>query len=136
MGSVTQQSNAERLARRYPPSRTPRWLWIALAAILAVVGGTWMLWSAIYGANPAVSAKIVAFTVTSDQTVDVRLTTQRPDPAVPATCTVIAQAVTYDTVGQYPLELGPGTTTLEDHDITIRTIKRATSVSIQSCRAR
>ncbi len=127
---------AARLARRYPPSRTPRGLWIAIAATLALVGGSWMIWSAVHGANPAISAKIVSFDVTSDQTVEVLVTTQRPDPARPAVCTVIVQAASYDTVGQYPIELGPGTEVLEDHPITVRTFKRGTSASIRSCEAR
>ena len=133
---MTTTDAAARLARRYPPARTPRWLWVAIAATLALVGGSWMIWSALHGANPAISAKIVSFEVTSDQTVDVRVTTQRPDPTRPAVCTVIVQAESYDTVGQYPIELGPGTEVLEDHPITVRTFKRGTSASIRSCEAR
>ena len=130
------QTDADRIARRYPRSRTPRWLWVVFAAACAVIGGAWLLWSATYGANPAISAKIVSFEVTSDQTVDVMVTTQRPDPSRPAVCTVIVQAESYDTVGQYPIELGPGTEVLEDHPITVRTFKRGTSASIRSCEAR
>lgn len=126
---------AARLARRYPPSRTPSWLWVAIAATLAVVGGSWMIWSALHGANPALSAKIVSFEVSSDQTVDVHVTTQRPDPSRPGVCTVIVQAESYDTVGQYPIELAPGTEELEDHRVTVRTFKRGTSASIRSCEA-
>lgn len=129
-------TDAERIARRYPQRRTPRWLWIALAAALAAAGGAWLVWSATYGANPAVTARLDSFVVTSDQTVDAVVTTQRPDPSRPATCTIIAQAVTYDTVGQYPLELAPSEVSLETHRLTIRTLKRATSVSVQGCQAR
>ena len=127
------ETDAQRIARRYPPSRTPRWLWIVVAVVLAGVGGTWMLWSAFYGANPPISAKIVTWSVTSDASMDVRVTTQRPDPARPAVCTVTAQAESYETVGQYDIELGPGTEELEHHDITIKTFKRATSVKIEAC---
>lgn len=127
------ETDAQRIARRYPPSRTPRWLWIVVAVVLAGVGGTWLLWSALHGANPPISAKIVSWTVTSDQTMDVRVTTQRPDPARPATCTITAQAESYETVGQYDVVLAPGTEELEDHDIVIRTFKRATSVKVLTC---
>lgn len=130
------QTDADRIARRYPRSRTPRWLWVVFAAACAVIGGAWLLWSATYGANPAISAKIVTFSVTSDQTLDVRVTTQRPDPTRPAVCTLTAQAVTYDTVGQYVLDLPPGSQELEHHDITIRTFKRPTSVKIETCTVR
>ena len=127
------ETDAQRIARRYPPSRTPRWLWVVVAAVIAGVGGTWLIWSAVYGANPPISAKIVSWTVTSDQTMDVRVTTQRPDPARPAVCTITAQAESYETVGQYDIELGPGTEELEDHAIEIRTFKRPTSVKVLSC---
>lgn len=132
----TTETDAQRIARRYPPSRTPRWLWIVLAVALAGVGGTWLLWSALYGANPPISAKIVTWTVTSDAEMDVRVTTQRPDPGRPAVCTITAQALSYETVGQYDIELGPGTEELEHHDIELKTFKRATSVKIQACTPR
>ena len=127
------ETDAERIARRYPPSRTPRWLWIVVAAVLALVGGTWLLWSALYGANPPISAKIVTWTVTSDAAMDVRVTTQRPDPGRPGACTITAQAESYETVGQYDIVLGPGTEELEHHDIVVKTFKRATSVKVATC---
>lgn len=127
------ESDADRIARRYPASRTPRWLWIVLAVGLGLVGGTWMVWSALYGSNPPLSAKIVAWTVTSDSAMDVTVTTQRPDPGRPGVCTLTAQAESYETVGQFALELAPGTQVLEDHDLVIKTFKRATSVRIESC---
>ncbi|QIK71568.1 DUF4307 domain-containing protein [Propioniciclava coleopterorum] len=130
------ETDAERIARRYPGSRTPRWLWLVAVAAILAVGVPWLIWTATYGANPAISAKIVSFSVTSDQTIDVRVTTQRPDPARPAVCTLTAQAVTYDTVGQYVLELPPGSEELEHHDVTIRTFKRPTSVKIEGCTPR
>ena len=83
-----------------------------------------------------ISAKIVTWEVTSDSTMDVRVTTQRPDPSRPAVCTVTAQAESYETVGQYDIELGPGTEELEHHDIELKTFKRATSVKILACTPR
>ena len=130
------ESDAQRIARRYPPSRAPKWLWVVVAAVIAGVGGTWLLWSAAYGANPPISAKIVTWEVTSDSTMDVRVTTQRPDPSRPAVCTVTAQAESYETVGQYDIALGPGTEELEHHDIELKTFKRATSVKILACTPR
>ncbi len=127
-------ADAERIARRYPAPRTPRWLWRVLAGALALVGATWLLWSATYGASPAVDAHVVSFQVTSDQTVEALITVQRPDPSVRAVCTLVAQAVTYDTVGQLPVELAPGTAELEQHRVVVRTFKRATTVTVQSCR--
>ncbi len=130
------ETDAERIARRYPASRTPRWLWLVAVAVIVVVGGAWLLWTALYGANPPISSRITSFEVTSDQTVDVRITTQRPDPSRAAVCTISAQAVTYDTVGQYVLEIPGGGEEVQNHDFTIRTFKRPTSVKLEGCALR
>ena len=130
---TTPESDAERIARRYPPPALPRWGWIPLAVVLAVIGGAWLVWSALYGANPAVSGRVSSFDVVSDQQVNVTLTVQRPDPSVAAVCTVIAQAVTYETVGQLPVEVAPSGQELEDITVELKTLKRATSASLESC---
>ena len=135
MGFVTTQSDAERIAQRYPPPALPRRLWIALAALIVAVGVPWMLWSGLHAANPAVAAKLLAFDVRSDSEVDVTITVERPDPSVAGVCTLKAQAVSYDTVGQLDVELPPGTERLETLKVVVRTFKPATSVSIVACRA-
>lgn len=134
MGRVTTES-AQRLARRYPPRRTPGWLWVALAAALATVGAGWLIWAATVGANPAVSARVSSFAVTSDNEIVVDLTVERPDPGVGVRCLVYAQAVSYDRVGELPVEVAPGGEPLTDVRVTIRTIKRATTAAVESCRA-
>lgn len=133
MGPVTTETDAARIARRYPPRRTPRWAWIPLAIACALVGGTWLLWTALYGANPPVSARITAFHVTSDTSVDAVLTVQRPDPRLAVTCTVVAKAVSYETVGQLPVEVGASEQGLLDVPVTLRTFKRATTVDLEGC---
>jgi hypothetical protein len=130
--SAQPNADADRIARRYPPSRTPRWLWLAGVAVIVVVGGAWLIWSALYGANPPISARVVSFTVTSDQTMDVRVTTQRPDPQRagrvhlhrPGSHLRHGRAVRPRAAARRP--------ELEDHDLTIRTFKRATSVKIEN----
>ncbi len=125
--------DADRIARRYPPPRTPRWAWVPAALAVVLVGGVWLVWSALYGANPPVSARIASFNVTSDSTVDAVVTVQRPDPRLAVTCTLIAQAVSYETVGQVPLAVPAGAQELTTVKVTIKTFKRATSVSVERC---
>ena len=129
------QTDADRIARRYPAPALPRWTWIAVAALLMAIGTPWLLWSALHGANPVIAAKLVAYEVRSDTEVDVRITVERPDPSVPGVCGVKAHAVGTDTVGEIDIVLEPGTDRLETVERTIRTFKRATSASVTSCRA-
>lgn len=132
-GCVTSPTDAERIARRYPPARFPRWTWLVVVGLVLAVGIPWLLWSALHGANPAISAKVVTFVVTSDTTVDVNLTVQRPDPSVAGVCTLQAQAVGTDVVGQLDVVVDPGPDELTDLTVTIRTFKPATSASVVRC---
>lgn len=132
---MTAPTDAERIARRYPPPTLPPWTWVAVAAFLVAIGTPWLLWSAWHGANPAIAAKLVSYEVRSDTEVDVRVTIERPDPSVPGVCGVKAQAVGTETVGELDLIVTAGTERLETLDRTIRTFKRATSASVVSCRA-
>ena len=127
------ETDSERIARRYPGRRGRRW-WIPLAIALAVILGSWLLWSGWYGANPAVTGRIAAFDVVSDTRIDVTVTVQRTDPGRPARCELTAKAVTYDTVGQLPFDVAPGTDELTTQVVSIRTFKRATTAELVSCR--
>lgn len=129
------ETDAARIARRYPARALPRWTWIAVAALFVAIGTPWLLWSALHGANPGIAAKLVAYDVRSDTDVDVRITIERPDPSVPGVCGVKAQAVGTETVGEIDIVMEPGTERLETVERTIRTFKRATSASVTSCRA-
>lgn len=131
---MSSPSDAERIALRYPPSRVPRWTWLVIVGVIVAVGAPWLIWSGLHGANPAISAKVVTFDVTSDTTVDVLITVQRPDPTVAGVCTLRAQAVGTDTVGQFDVVVEPGTQPLTDFDVTVRTFKPATSASVVGCR--
>lgn len=126
-------TDADRIARRYPTTRAPGWAWVPVAVALALAGGLWLVWSALYGANPVVSGRISSFHVTSDTTVDAVLTVQRPDPSLPVRCTVIAKAVSYETVGQLPVEVPASQDQLVDVPVTLRTFKKATMVDLTGC---
>lgn len=133
MYGVSDSSAAERLRRRYPPSRVPRRAWIPFAVALGLIGGAWLIWTAWVGAHPPVVGQVTAFTVVSDNQVDVSLTVQRTNPSQPVTCTVIAQAISYETVGQLPVAVAPSENELERVKVSMRTFKRATSASLESC---
>jgi hypothetical protein len=74
--------------------------------------------------------------VVSDSQVQVVLHVDRPDPSVVGICTVITQSENYQQVGELDAEIPAGTARLTDVTVTVRTISRATSASLQGCRAR
>lgn len=123
-----------RIAARYPRPR--RWPLVTLGVVFALLLGSWTLWTAVWHANPAVSAEVLSFDVVSDSEVHVVLHVDRPDPSVAGVCTVITQAEDYQQVGELDAQIAPGTDRLTDMTIVIRTISRATSASLQGCHAR
>lgn len=132
-GTVT-STVPDRIARRYPTHRGRRLAIIIVCVALAVAGGAWLLWAATIGANPPVSGQVSGFDVISDSEVRVELVVERPAPEQAAVCTIIAQSVSYERVGEVVVQVAPGTETRHEQTVTIRTFKRATSASLDGCR--
>ncbi len=131
-GPITPDEIA-RIAARYPKRR--RWFGWVVGFVAVVLGTIWIIWSGTFHANPAVAGQVKAFEVLSDTEVRVVLTVDRPDPSVRGSCHVIAQAVNYQQVAELDVDVPPSTQRLVDIDVVLRTINRATSASLQSCKA-
>ncbi len=127
-------TDAERLARRYPPASRSRW-WIPLAIMLALAGVAWLVWAGGHGALGVVSARVDAFTVRSDTLIDVTVTVERPDTSRAAECQLYAQAESHDRVGEVTLTVPAGGERLTQRQVGLRTYLRATTAVIDSCRA-
>lgn len=125
-------ANAARIAARYPSRRTGR-LVAGLALAVAAVGLGWLLFTALFHANPPVAGQVQSFRVTGDADVVVVLRVDRPDPAVRARCTVIAQSEDHRRVGELVVEVPPGSSRIVDLTLTVRTLARATSASLDGC---
>lgn len=129
---MTSAADADRIARRYPRRRTSPAALIAIGMlILALV--VWVVWVAFSKASPAVTGRIDTFAVVSDTETQARITIDRPDPAVAARCLVFVQAVTYERVGEKYVDVPPGTERLTAVDISVRTFKRGTAITVESC---
>jgi hypothetical protein len=124
---------AVRLARRYPPPRVPRPVLIALTALVTVVGLTWLVWVALLHAQPVASADVPYYNVTSDTSIDVTITVQRPDPSIPVTCRVLAQSTDFQPVAEKQVLIPASTIKLADQKVTLTTLRRATSASVSGC---
>jgi hypothetical protein len=102
-------------------------------AAIAAVGLVWLGWTAWVHSRPPVSGAIQTWEITTDTEVGFTLRIDRPDPTVPGTCRVIAQARNFETVGELNVTVGPGDSRLVDVQETMRTLRRATSVSLDRC---
>jgi len=133
-GRVTDSSTAaaDRIAARYPKRRSGTYV-AALAVLVGLVGLGWLMWAAVFHANPAVSGQVQSFRVTSDTDVVVLLRVDRPDPSVQGRCTVIAQSEDHRRVGELAVDVAPGQDRIVDLTVTIRTLGKAVSASLDSC---
>jgi hypothetical protein len=132
----TPSEAAERLRLRYPRSRLPRPVLISGVAVLGGVFLSWLIWTALIGANPAVTAQVSSYTVVSDREVRFTLTVDRPDPSRAAVCTVVAQSEDYQAVGALDIQVPPRAERIVDITTSLRTLRKATSASSKSCSLR
>ena len=123
-----------RIAARYPKRRASSIGIVIVGLALTVFGIVWLLWTSLFHANPAIVGAVQAYEVTSDDAATALVKVQRNAADVTGTCTVIAQAVSFERVGELDVHVPAGEQLLTEQHITIRTVKRATSVSVLECR--
>ncbi|MGC3952984.1 MAG: DUF4307 domain-containing protein [Propionicimonas sp.] len=128
------ETDAERLARRYPTRRSPLADWRLWAVVLGLIGLGWISWVAVNGAVPPVSARVDAFQAVSDTEIEVTVALEREDVGRGARCLVFVQAVSYERVGELELTVPPGGEHHTRQTVTVRTFKRGTSADVEGCR--
>lgn len=126
---------AARLRERYPRSRLPRPLLVGLIAAGAIIALAWLLWAGYVHATPPVAAQVTAYAIPDDHRISLTLTVQRRQPATAASCRVVAQAADYQTVGEQQVRVPPGRDRLTGVDVTLVTLRRATTALVESCTA-
>ena len=116
------------LTDRYgAPARWRRPAAVGLAVVLAVVGLTWLAWTAWFHGSPDVRSEVITFEVTSDHEVETRVDVQLED-GVEASCRVRALAEDKTAVGELAFTPVDGA-----NEVVIRTERRATSVEKLGC---
>jgi hypothetical protein len=116
------------LTDRYgAPARWRRPAVVGLAIVLAVVGLTWLAWTAWFHGSPDVRSEVVTFDGTSDHEVEARVDVQLGD-GVEASCRVRALAEDKTAVGELAFTPVDGV-----NEVVIRTERRATSVEKLGC---
>jgi len=115
----------------------PGWvrpLVVALAAVLAVVGGGWLGWAALYHSDPPVASRVDAFEVMSSSEVRVTIAIER-DAGTAVACVIKAQAGDHAVVGEREVLVPAGPETTLTHTYAITTERAATSATAEGCRA-
>ena len=111
----------------------PRPLLLGLISVGVVIAMTWLVWTALLHSRPAVAAHIQTFDIDSDTSVLVTLAVERPDPTVPATCRVMAQATDFQPVGEQQVPIAASRNRVVNVNFVLTTLRRATTVVVKGC---
>jgi hypothetical protein len=124
---------AERLRLRYPPPRVPRSLVVGAVAVGTAIGLVWLVWAALFHASPPVSGQMSGFQIVSDTEIVVTLTVDRPDPAQPVVCRVLALGEDYSPVGEQQVEVEGTADRVVNTQVRLVTLRRAMTASVKEC---
>ena len=118
------------LAERYgaPSSAGRRVVVVAAALAVAALSG-WLVWTTLFHATPAVGSEMVAYDIVDENRATAVVSVSLEEGVV-ASCTLRALADDHSTVGELAFEPVDGR-----NDVTIRTERRATTVTLLGCTA-
>ncbi|MGO4956543.1 DUF4307 domain-containing protein [Luteococcus sp. Sow4_B9] len=133
MTTVTDADRA-RIQDRYavPPSR--RKLYLTLVTVLSLALAGWLVWAGGTSSTPDVTADVYGFQETGEHEIVADLRVQRRDPAKPVICVLEATAENFVRVGEYEATIPGGTEKITRTKIPVKTVNRAVSVEVASCR--
>lgn len=125
-------TSQDALAERYgAPSPWRRRVLVGGCVAVAGVFLGWLAWTALVHSTPEVESELVTFDVVDDHTATALISVDRRDGDVEAACLVRAFADDHTVVGE--LSWAPEGERQAQHDVTIRTERRATSVELVGC---
>ena len=106
------------------------------SALVAVLGLSWLGWTAYVHSTPRVASEIVSFRVLDEHQVTARVDVRVADADVAGSCTLRAFAEDHTIVGEARFEVG-GARFVDGARIAraIRTERRATAVELLGCTA-
>jgi hypothetical protein len=118
------------LADRYgAPSPARRRVLVGAVAVVAAVFLGWLAWTAVFHATPAVESELTSYDVVDDGSASAVVIVSLADDVV-ASCRIRAFADDHTTVGEVAFEPVDGR-----NEVTLRTERRATSVTLLGCTA-
>ena len=102
---------------------------VALIVLAVAVLAGWLVWTTLFHATPAVDAELVAYDVVEENRATAVVSVSLEEGVV-ASCTLRAIADDHATVGELAFEPVDGR-----NDVTIRTERLATTVTLLGCTA-
>lgn len=123
----------ERYGKSYlAPSR-----WKIPAAVLALIGIPWLLWSAGFHSMPSIRHELIAFKVIDNRSIEITYLLERNEASLPVICTLVARDFEKNIVGEVTDDFerndAPG------RDLQTRTIptrSRAVNAAVIGCEIR
>lgn len=101
----------------------------ALVAVVVVGFVGWLAWATLFHASPAVDSDLTGYAIVDDGAASAVVVVSLEDDVV-ASCTLRAFAEDHSTVGELAFRPVAGR-----NEVTVRTERRATSVSLLGCTA-
>lgn len=122
------------LAARYGrrSGRRPRLRVIAVAAVLAAAGLTWLIWVAVVNSSPPVTSRLLSFEVASPTVVKARIQVDRTSD-IEASCRLQAKSADFAIVGETTLTVQSDAPRKQVLEATITTQRPATAVFLVGC---
>jgi hypothetical protein len=120
------------LQKRYGTSRKAGRRWIIPAALLLIVGGGWLLWSANHYSRPEIRTDLISFSVAGSNNVHLRYFISVRNSNRSHQCILKASDYQANTVGQITDTIPPGAHRYT-RTVDIPTRLQAVSASIEHC---
>ncbi len=107
--------------------------WKSLAAILLLLGGSWLTWAGLHHSRPAISTTLISFSISSDRYLSIRYSVDRREAQKPIICTLTAHDFDKNVVGEIDDVIPAGGSHIEKIAL-IPTRSAAVSAGISRCR--
>lgn len=122
------------LAERYGKHFSKKITWQIPAALIALIGIPWLLWSAGYHSQPTIRHELIAFKVIDRSTIEITYLLERNDPELEVVCTLVARDFDKNVVGEVTDEFDANTApSRQVRTRTIPTRTRAVNADVIGC---
>lgn len=88
------------LAERYGKHLAKTFKWQLPAALIALIGIPWLLWSAGYHSQPEIRHELIAFRVIDRSNIEITYLLERNEPGLEVVCTLVARDFDKNVVGE------------------------------------